>query len=67
MKKISQESIGKSSIARTPSKLDDPALRKVKEEVKRSLANVIKVYQPEKNSYLDVSVTDATVDGSLKD
>lgn len=34
----------------------------VKEEVKKSLANVIKVYYPEKKAFLDVSMTEVTND-----
>lgn len=41
-----------------PSKIDEQSQIKVKEEVKKSLANVIKVYHPEKKSYLDVSMTE---------
>lgn len=52
---------------KTPSKVEDPALKKVKEEVKKSLANVIKVYHPEKQSYLDISMTEVTNDGQVKE
>ncbi len=31
--------------------------------MKKSLANVIKVYHPEKQSYLDISMTEVTNDG----
>lgn len=39
----------------------------MKEDVKKSLANVIKVYYPEKNAYLDVSLTDITNEGMTRD
>ena len=35
--------------------------------MKKSLANVIKVYYPEKKPYLDVSMTEATSDGVKKE
>ena len=38
----------------------------VKEDVKKSLANVIKVYYPDKKPYLDVSMTEITSDGGKK-
>ncbi len=47
-------------------KKDDVVLKKVKEEVKKSLANVIKGYHPEKGSYLDISMTEVTSDGPQK-
>lgn len=38
-----------------------------KEEIKKSLANVIKVYYPQKKSCLDNSITEITKDTSSKD
>lgn len=40
---------------------------KNKEEIKRSLANVIKVYYPQKTNCLDVSLTEITKDATQKD
>jgi hypothetical protein len=40
---------------------------KSKEEIKKSLANVIKVYYPQKKSCLDNSMTEITKDTSEKD
>ena len=39
----------------------------VKEDVKKSLANVIKVYYPDKKHYLDVSMTEITSDGKKEE
>ena len=57
----------KTPITKIPSKIDLPSSNTVKEEVKKSLANVIKVYHPSKKSYLDVSMTEVTNDGQTKD
>jgi hypothetical protein len=38
-----------------------------KEEIKKSLANVIKVYYPQKKSCLDVSMTEQTKDTTQKE
>jgi predicted secreted Zn-dependent protease len=65
-KKVGNEINTKMEMVKTSLKQDDPAIKKVKEEVKKSLANVIKVYHPEKKSYLDVSMTEVTNDGHLK-
>lgn len=46
LKKLSQESKPKTEANKTPSKVEEQSLKKVKEEVKKSLANVIKVYHP---------------------
>lgn len=59
-------------MVRTPmrkgtSKVEVGCASKVKEEVKRSLANVIKAYHPSKKSFLDVSMTEVTTDGQTKD
>lgn len=49
------------------SKAEVGCTSKVKEEVKKSLANVIKAYHPPKKAYLDVSMTEVTTDGQTKD
>jgi len=56
-KKLSQQSIFHSPLSKTPSKIELPFSSNVKDEVKRSLANVIKVHHPDQKAYLDVSLT----------
>ena len=51
----------------------EPKIKKVeladknKEDIKKSLANVIKVYYPQKKTCLDTSMTEVTKDTTQKD
>ena len=51
----------------------EPKMKKVeladknKEDIKKSLANVIKVYYPQKKTCLDTSITEVTKDTTQKD
>ena len=51
----------------------EPKMKKVelaeknKEDIKKSLANVIKVYYPQKKTCLDTSMTELTKDTTQKD
>ena len=51
----------------------EPKMKKVeladknKEDIKKSLANVIKVYYPQKKTCLDTSMTEVTKDTTQKD